>query len=679
MATSGSKSITVTNWDTLKFSWSCGNPDIANNQTVVNWKLELIATSAGYIQSSAPKKWSVTVNGTTYSGTNYIGIANNATKQLASGSTTIKHTSNGTKTFSYSFSQAFDITFGGTKIGTKSGSGSGTLPTIPRQSTLSASNGTLNTEQSLTIARNVSTYTHTITYKCGSATGTIVTKTTAVSVPFTPPLSLASQAPNGTSVSITFTLTTYNGDTSIGTSSKTITCAIPTSVVPSVSIAVSDPTGYFTTYGKYVQNKSKIKIVLTETGSYGSTVKSRSIKVDGATYSSSTVTTGVIRGTGTLTITATVTDSRGRSKSNSTTINVLPYKGISISAFDIKRCNQDGTSNPSGAYLCVAFAAKVDSLDSKNTAEYSIQYKKTTEDTFTSTAIDSLSGKYSVTLYEFIFAAETTSTYDIILTVTDAFGSLDRHGNGRTVGKLISILQKGLGIALGKYAEFENMLDVAFRIFPQGGFKNPILKDGTDLDSVIIPNTYTSKNASSAGYVHCPITSGTFTLEVASCGDTDQIVQRLTMCKKDIGITYERFYYTSAWGEWVQIYRPDGNILWTGSYHMVDTHTANLSEAVSDQKNGIVLVFSRYSASTVRDYGWNTFFIHKEHVKNHSGQGSTFLMTNDSAVSVIGAKYLYISNRSITGHANNNVSNTGNPSGIKYENGGFVLRYVIGV
>lgn len=131
MATSGSTSITVTAYDTLKFSWWRNSYNISGNYTDIGWKMELIATNYGYISSSVAKNWSVTVNGENYSGTNYISINNNTTKTLASGTTRIYHNSDGKKEFSYSFSQVFNMNFNG-YIGTKSGSGSDTLDTIPR-------------------------------------------------------------------------------------------------------------------------------------------------------------------------------------------------------------------------------------------------------------------------------------------------------------------------------------------------------------------------------------------------------------------------------------------------------------------------------------------------------------------------------------------------------------------
>ena len=136
MATSGSKSIKVTNYDNLKFSWERTSYSLEDNTSTISWKMELVASTYGKIISSASKDWSVTVDGKKYSGSNSVAINNNSTITLASGSKVINHNADGSKTFSYSFSQEFNITFSGTHIGAKSGSGSGELTTIPRAATL---------------------------------------------------------------------------------------------------------------------------------------------------------------------------------------------------------------------------------------------------------------------------------------------------------------------------------------------------------------------------------------------------------------------------------------------------------------------------------------------------------------------------------------------------------------
>ena len=88
----------VSNQITLRFNWSQSSQSIANNNSVVSWNLQLIA-SGGNISSSASKSWAVTVNGTNYSGTNTGGISSGTTKTLAIGSTTIAHNADGTKYF----------------------------------------------------------------------------------------------------------------------------------------------------------------------------------------------------------------------------------------------------------------------------------------------------------------------------------------------------------------------------------------------------------------------------------------------------------------------------------------------------------------------------------------------------------------------------------------------------
>ena len=66
MASNGSKSVAVTAYDTLKFSWAQVGQSVANNTTTISWSLQLVASSAGEILSSVAKAWSVTINGATY-------------------------------------------------------------------------------------------------------------------------------------------------------------------------------------------------------------------------------------------------------------------------------------------------------------------------------------------------------------------------------------------------------------------------------------------------------------------------------------------------------------------------------------------------------------------------------------------------------------------------------------
>ena len=308
----------------ISLSITQNSQNIVNNTSNVTVKAT-VSWTGGSHNATGECTASLTIDGTKYS---FSGLKFNQGK-TTSGSEVllfktydVKHNADGKKTLNASISFVT-----GVSSGTISDSVSKVLTTIPQKSTLTASNGPLGTAQTLTIDRNSSNFTHTITYTCGSASGTIATKTTSTSISFTPPLSLASQNTTGTSVSVKFTINTFSGSTSIGTNTKTITCSIPSSVKPSCSISVSDAAGY----SVYVKGYSKFKITVTPTTSYGSAIDSYSVNANGTTYTSASVTTSVLASSGTLTITATVKDKRGRTGTATKTVTVYDKSTLTAS------------------------------------------------------------------------------------------------------------------------------------------------------------------------------------------------------------------------------------------------------------------------------------------------------------------------------------------------------------
>lgn len=115
--------------------------------------------------------------------------------------------------------------------------------------------------------------------------------------------------------------------------------------------------------------------------------------------------------------------------------------------------------------------------------------------------------------------------------------------------------------------------------------------------------------------------------------------------------------------------------LWSGSWYMQDGQTATLSEAVTSQANGIVLVFSLYSDGAAANQEFFTNFVPKSFCDLHNGKGLVVSLHSPWGNSV---KYLYIFNTSISGHSNNNLAEK-TIGGITYNNRRFVMRYVIGV
>lgn len=149
---------------------------------------------------------------------------------------------------------------------------------------------------------------------------------------------------------------------------------------------------------------------------------------------------------------------------------------------------------------------------------------------------------------DFDFDLETT--YELSITVSDSGGSTTVKRTIPGMAYTVDYLAGGKGAAFGKPAELENTLDIAFKTRLRGGLDYIVLDSGTDLNEIRTPGFYVGKNASENNYTNCPLTSGTFTLEVQSGGESGQVHQILTRCYKTNPTKYERWYYSSSWGEW---------------------------------------------------------------------------------------------------------------------------------
>lgn len=454
MALSGSVNTNTYDGRYYQLSWTA-TQSIANNTSTISWTLKALGGSSSWY---AERTLTVYIGGTkVYSKESRV---ERYTGTIDTGTITLSHNSAGAKSFDVSVNAAVY----GTSINC-TGSGSFTLNTIARKSSLTASNGTLGTAQTLTVTRQSTSFTHTITYKCGTASGTVVTKSSSTSISFTPPLSLASQNTTGTSVSITLTITTYNGSTSIGTATKTIKCSIPASVKPSCSISVTDTTGYKSTYGKAIKGLSKLRIVVTPTLSYSSPIASYKITANGETYTTASATTDTLKYSGSLSIAATVTDKRGRTGTATVTESVYDYSAPAITKLNVNRSDSNGTENEEGAYVKVTLSGKASTLDGTNTARYTLKYKKTSDSSYT-TITPTVLAQYSiignVTDGVYIFSASTESSYDVVAEITDNFQTTSRNTSASTAYVLMDFGENGTSLGVGKVAEGEKSFEVGF-------------------------------------------------------------------------------------------------------------------------------------------------------------------------------------------------------------------------
>lgn len=468
MALSGYKRTWFTDWNYLEFSWTA-TQSISGNYSTINWSLKLVATDAdGTIISSALKKASVEITGNAPSASYiYVAIDGPATETLRSGTAKVTHDSNGAGQFTADYSVAMDIVFSGQYIGNVGEAVTWTLDTIPRVSSLTASNGTLGTAQTLSIKKQDTAAVHKIRYKCGSASGyaagSASATTTATSISWTPPLSLASQNTTGTSVTVTLTLETYSGSTLVGSANTTITCTIPASVKPTATFTLEDVTGADDIYGTPVQGLSRIKVKVTGTPAYGSAIKSYKIAANGSTYNTAEATTGTLKTSGASPVTATVTDGRGRSGSVSYDMQVKAYERPSVTSLAVHRCDANGVETDQGEYIRATFSAQVTNIGGlgKNAATYKLRYKTTTATSFTEVPFSSLSGKYTVSGHSYIFPADSGSSYDVEIVAADSHVTTTRNTSASTAFTLMHWRADGTGLGVGKVSERSHTLEVA--------------------------------------------------------------------------------------------------------------------------------------------------------------------------------------------------------------------------
>ena len=455
MAKSGSITTNESHGRSVKLSWSLSSQSVENNQSTLSWSITGAGSASGWVMTGGFK---AVINGTTvYSTSTDTRIQLYNGTSVASGTTKITHNADGTKSFSLSieagvYTYAVSVTASGTH----------TLDTIPRASTVSATNTNLNSASTITITRASSSFTHTLTYSFGSTTGTIVSKTTSTSVSWTPALTLANQIPNAVSGTCTITCDTYNGSTKIGSKTCTLTLTVPASVKPTMtSVTATRVDGDVpAAWAIYVQNKSKATVTINgAAGAYGSTISSYSISGGGYSSTASSFTTGLLAASGTITFTAKVTDSRGRvSDAKTVSISVVAYSAPSFSSYISQRATSAGVINDDGTYIRGLISFSYATCSSKNTITCATYYKKSSATSWTNANKSFSSG----TAFTFGGGAiSTESSYDVKYTITDAFTTITIIDMVSTASVLMDFKAGGKGIAIDKVSEKDKTLEIA--------------------------------------------------------------------------------------------------------------------------------------------------------------------------------------------------------------------------
>ena len=555
MATSGTFNTSAYEDACLQFDWTLKSQSPVNNQSVISWTLKGAGIKSGYWYMAGPFK--CTVNGTVvYQSSARIKLYTGTL--VAYGELAIGHDTNGSKSFS-AYAECAIYT---SAVNCK-GSGSWSLPDIGRASQPSLNTWPNNSPDFnigdtivVHMNRKSSVFTHTVVLKLGSYSYTIGTGVTDNISLNTQTISenLYAQMPNEKEMTGEIVVTTYSGNTVIGTSS----CAIIAHVVnsnPTFDVAYEDSnskTVAITENNQYIiRNNSTLKISVSNAQALNSaTLKSITAVVNGNAYTGTlsgttgTINVGVVNVSHDTEVTVKLTDSRGNDSIRD--ITVLVYDWTLPSAI-IKLNRKSNYYSESILNVNANYA----SIGGKN--EVTIKYR-------TKKVSDSSYGSYATVQNnaDTNFTADNEYEWNVQVNVADKLGNMTYN----------LILPKGIPIAY---------VDIKKNSFGVNCF--PKRDKSLEVNGVCISGNVLYNSASG--------TAGTVTLS-----DSAE------------NYTYLEIFYRSsgdnACGS-VKVFSPNGKLVHLGTIHYIADYDYAKFALVS--VSGSMITFSQNYQITLKNNG----------------------------------------------------------------------------
>jgi uncharacterized repeat protein (TIGR02543 family) len=642
----------------------------------LSWVLEYVAHGYAASTSGVAKSYSVVIAGQTVKSGTYDINGRTGTTTIASGTKTITKTT-AAQTISFSCSMAFNLTWSGVYGGTKSASGS------------------------ISVSAKTS---HKVTYNANGGSGAPSAQTKWHGTAIT----LSSTKPTRTGYTFKGWATSASGSVAYAAGASYSSDAAVT--LYAVWQAITYPVTYNANGGTGAP--------ANQTKTYGTTLTLSSTKPTRTNYT--------FKGWGTSASATTVAYAAGASYTANAALTLyaiwkLAYLAPRITDFTVNRCNASGTASDEGTNAKVSFKWGCD----KTVSSITIKWKITTATTWQSKTVTAsgTSGTVSTVIGSDGISGEYA--YDIQVVVSDSLGSSTQTRTLDGFYFLLDFLADGTGVAIGKAATVPNAFDVYKRTIIRG---NEDASGTTESGQFIVGDPLGYHVAMDSNEIMAKQNATTpYNLiingeggNVGIGGSDSKISLNGTVYMKN----GKAFYGTNAGGNNRSLMQLnannqymfgyggyssnegesyfDGNavnirskgaiaitsptagltarnygvnkVLWSGARYMTADHTNNLSEAVSAQPNGVILVWSSYANGAAENSSFYSFFVPKHFVSAHGGCGMYF---SGNGRYQHFAKYLYINNSTITGFAENNKNVS--VGGVTIRNDLFVLRYVIGV
>lgn len=443
----------------LRLDYEITAQSAAKNQSTVHMALYLYANTTGSYNGDGSAYWSLCGRKTSYS----FRYTAPAWYLLGEGTKTFTHEDDGTKTVSLTGAWCSGIS-GGWAPYRLAVSGAVTLPSLPRATEPVLAAATIGSAVTVYLPRASSRFTHTLTYRFGSAAGTVA-ENAGKSCVWQVPESLAAELPNARSGEGSLLCKTYCGSALIGTREVPFTAAVPDTMRPTLSdgwvqLTYDNAGTRAKDITAWVQGYSKAKATFDThriTCLYGAAVQSCRLTYLGKTAEGNPCCTEPIAATS-APLRCTVTDSRGLSASEDFTVALLPYAPPRLLKADLYRCDENGAPSDSGRHIAGVATAQISPLEGRNTATLK-GYWRSIGGSYGS-GVTLPSGQAALVTGGSELSAE--QSYTALLELTDSLGNTARYEEVIPTEQVTLHLKAGgKGAAFGKAAEKENTLELA--------------------------------------------------------------------------------------------------------------------------------------------------------------------------------------------------------------------------
>ena len=471
--------------------------NVASNNSTVSVTLNL---KHGEFYASALSGSYLSVAGVKSAYTQSISWSGGSTTtQLATKTVTVAHNSDGTGSCRIIGTFVLNGSYGSMSIGTMTIDQTLTLPKIPRASTLSApASATTGSKLTVTIAPANTAFTHKLQYKVGATIfDTVSLSAGTTSYSYDIPHSWLPTATSGTLVVL---LSTYSGNTEVGSMYKLVSLSVPSTDATKPSVSSLTATSSVTTgtfANLHVQGKSAVILSASASAGSGASIVSYTFSgpdvssVVTSSAASATLTTGTLKASGSLEYTVTVKNSRGITATKTVTISSHPYASPKISYVAVQRCDANGNLSDSGTYAKYTVNSTYSNVNGKNTRTVTVAYSSNNGTSYspeiTIQAATDTAGSKTGVYGDGVFAL--ANTYLIRFTIKDTYGaSDDEPAPLQSAARPININSTGKGVAIGGMST-QN----AFEVFMDADFNKAVNVDGVvnARSSMTVDNTLT--------------------------------------------------------------------------------------------------------------------------------------------------------------------------------------------